>query len=110
MPLNLTLTTEQKQHVKLNPKTAAGNPAALDSVPVWAVTSGTGTVVPDADGLGAFCVSTDTVDGVATVISVSAEGDVTPGTDVVTDTITITTVHADAANLGLTVDPPVAKP
>jgi hypothetical protein len=110
MPLVLSLTTEQKQNVKLAPVTAAGKPATLDSVPVWAVTAGAGTVVPAADGLSAFVVSTDVVDGVDTVITVSAEGDVTPGTDTLTDTITVTTVHALAANMGLSVDPPVAKP
>lgn len=109
MPLDLTLTTEQKQHVKLAPKTAAGKDAALDGVPVWAVVSGSGTVVPDADGLGAFIVSTDEVDSVVTVYSVSADADLGSGVDTITDTITLTTTHANAAALGLVADTPVAK-
>lgn len=109
MPLDLVLTTEQKQHVKLAPKTAAGKDATLDGVPTWTVVSGAGTVVPDADGLGAFVVSTDDVDSVATVFSVSADADLGSGVDTITDTITLTTTHANAAALGLVADPAVAK-
>jgi hypothetical protein len=109
MALNLTLTTEQKQHVKINPVTAAGKPAKLDGAPVWEVTSGPGTVVPDADGLGAFIVTPDDTDGTQTIYTVSADADLGAGVDTITDTIVLTTVHADAAVLGLTSDPAVAK-
>ena len=108
--LNLSITTEQKVHVKLSPATAAGKPATVDGVPVWSVVSGAGTVVPDADGLGAFLVSTDAVDGVDTVYMVDADADLGPGVTDLQDTITLTTTNAQAAALGLTADAPVPKP
>lgn len=110
MPLTLSITTEQKVHVKLAPATASGKPATVDGTPVWSVVSGAGTVVPDADGLGAFLVSTDTVDGVDTVYMVDADADLGPGTTDLQDTITLTTTNAQAAALGLSNDPPVDKP
>lgn len=108
--LTLTITTEQKVHVKLTPVTAEGNPAALDGIPVWSVVSGKSTVVPDADGLGAFLVSTDAVDGVDTVFMVDADADLGPGVTDIQDTITLTVTNAQAKSLGITADAPVDKP
>lgn len=109
MPLALTLDTTQKQHVKLNPVTATGAAAAVQN-PVWSVVSGAGTVVADSDGLGAFLFSTDAVDGVDTVIMIDADADLGPGVSDLQDTITVTTVNAQAAALGITADPAVPKP
>lgn len=109
MPLNLTITTEEKIHVKLAPVTATGGPAALDGAPVWSVVSGNGTVVADADGLGAFLLSTDAVDGVPTVFMVDADADLGPGVTDLQDTITVTTTNAQAKSLGLTADAAVPK-
>src|ERR1043165_893472 len=101
MPLELTLTTEQKQHVKLTPKTAAGNPASVDGAPAWSVISGPGTIVADADGLGAFIVTPDDADGTPTIYQVSADADLGEGVTTITDTITLTTTHPQATSLGL---------
>ena len=109
MPLNLSCTTEEKIHVKLNPQTAAGNPAVVDGVPAWSVVSGSGTVVPDADGLGAFLVSTDAVDVIDTVFMVDADADLGPGVTDIQDTVTLTTTNAQAKSLGLTADAAVPK-
>jgi hypothetical protein len=109
MPLSLTLDTTQKQHVKLNPTTSTGAPAAVDGAPVWSVVSGAGTVVADADGLGAFLLSTDTVDGVDTVFMVSADADLGAGVTDLQDTVTVTTVNAQAVALGITADAAVPK-
>lgn len=109
MPLALSCTSEEKIHVKLSPKTAQDKDATVDGVPVWSVVSGSGTVVPDADGLGAFLVSTDTVDGVDTVFLVDADADLGPGVTDIQDTITLTTTNAQAKSLGLTADAAIPK-
>lgn len=109
MPLSLSITTEQKVHVKLTPVTASGKPATVDGIPAWSVVSGNGTVVPDADGLGAFLLSTDAVDGIDTVFLVDADADLGPGVTDIQDTVTLTTTNAQATSLGLTSEPPVSK-
>lgn len=109
MPLDLLITNEQKVHVKLAPKTAGGKDAALDGAPLWEVLSGSGTIVPDADGLGAFLVSPDAIDGVPTVYKVSADADLGSGVITLEDTINLTTNAANAANFGLVAEAPVAK-
>jgi len=109
MPLSLTLDTTQKQHVVLHPVTATGTPAAVDGAPAWSVVSGAGTVVADADGLGAFLLSTDAVDGIDTVFMVTADADLGAGVTDIQDTITVTTVNAQAVALGITADAAVPK-
>ena len=109
MPLTLSITTDEKIHVKLTPLTSTGKPATVDGAPVWSVVSGAGTVVPDTDGLGAFLVSTDAVDGVDTVYMVSADADLGAGVTDLQDTVTLTTTNAQAASLGLTADTAVPK-
>lgn len=109
MPLNLSITTEQKVHVKIAPLTAGGKPAAVDGIPVWSVVSGNGTVVPDGDGLGAFLLGPDAVDGIDTVYMVDADADLGPGVTDLQDTVTLTTINAQAASLGITADAAVPK-
>lgn len=109
MPLELSLTTEQKQHVKLNPVTAAGNPATLDGAPVWTVVSGPGTIEADADGLGAFIITPDKSDGTQTIYQVSADADLGAGVTTIEDTIILTSTNPFASSFGLTADDPVAK-
>lgn len=107
MPLDLTITTEEKIHVAIAPKTAGGKPATLDGLPTWEVISGNGTVEPDADGLGAFLVSPDSIDTV--VYKVSADADLGQGVRTIEDSITVTVTNAEAAALGLTSDTAVPK-
>lgn len=102
--LPLSITTEQKIHIKLAPTTTQGKPAVLDGTPTWEVTQGSGTVSPDADGLGAFIVSPDTVDGIVTIVKVSADADLGAGIRTIEDTIEVTITNAEAAALGLTAD------
>lgn len=109
MPLQLTITNEEKVHVKLTPLTGTGKPATVDGAPAWTVQSGAGTVVPDADGLGAFLVSPDAVDGIDTVFMVSADADLGAGVTDIQDTITLTVTNAQAASLGLAADAAVPK-
>jgi hypothetical protein len=100
MPLELAITSEEKIHVSLDPKTQSGKPATLDGTPTWEVISGNGTVVADENGLGAYLVSGDAVDTV--VYRVSADADLGQGVRTIEDTITVTVTNAEAAALGLT--------
>lgn len=103
----ITITREQKVHVKLNPKTSGGNPAALDGAASFTVTAGDSTVAPDADGLGAFLISGSNVGD--STFQVDADADLGAGVRTISDTILLHVVDAEAANLGLTVDAPEPK-
>lgn len=102
MPLDLSINTAQKIKVTLAPVTASGNPAVLDGTPTWTVTQGSGTVVPEADGLSAYIVSPATVDGVVTVVTVSADADLGSGVRTIEDVINTTITNEEAAALGIT--------
>lgn len=105
--MEITITTEQKIPVSLNPVTLSGKPAKLDGTPTWTGTSGLGTVVPSADGLSCDLVSSDSAGD--TVILVEADADLGPGVQTISDTITLHCVSPQAANLGLTVGVAVPK-
>src|SRR6185369_1584716 len=51
MPLEVTMTNEEKITVRLSPKTQAGKPTKLDGAPKWSIVSGPARVVPADDGL-----------------------------------------------------------
>ena len=105
--LEVTCTTEQKVHVKLTPKTTTGRPAKLDGPAQFSVVDGSGTVEPDADGLGAFLISADEPGD--TTYLVDGDADLGSGKVDVQDTILLHVSGAFAANLGLTADSPVDK-
>jgi hypothetical protein len=106
MPLDVTITTEEKVRIEVSPGTAAGNPAALDGAVTYTVTSGTCTLEA-IDEISCFVVSGSTPgDSV-----ISATGDADPGTGVVslTDTCTVHVTDPLATTLGLSADAPVLK-
>lgn len=105
----VTCTTEEMIPVTLAPKTLTGKPATLDGAPVWSVVSGSGTVVPSADGLSANLKSTDTVDGVPTVFMVDGDADLGAGVIDLQETFELTTTNANAASLGVVVGAAVPK-
>lgn len=107
MPLDITITNEQKVTVTLKPVTATGKPAPLDGVPTWTVQSGDSTVVPAADGLSASLVSSDTPGD--TVFLVEADADLGSGVENIADTIRLSVAGARAANLGLEAGTPEPK-
>lgn len=107
MPLDLTITNEQKIEVTLAPVTATGRPAVLDGAPEWSVISGNSTLEVAADGKSAFLVSAD--DPGDTQFLVKADADLGEGKEEISDTIRLTVAGARAANLGLTAGTPVAK-
>lgn len=98
MPLTLAITNEQKIKVTLTPTTASGNPATLDGVPTWTVTSGDATVEPAEDGMSAYLVSGSVG---ASNIEVSADADLGEGVRRLTDVTGLNVVPAEAAGLGL---------
>lgn len=105
--MDITITNEQKVHIKLNPVTATGKPAALDGVASFEMTSGTGSVVPDADGLGATLISGDVAE--TCVVSVTADADLGSGVVPITETINLIVTDPLASSFGIVVDAPEPK-
>jgi len=103
----ITITNEEKVQVTLAPTTAAGNPASLDGLPTWEVTSGDATLEVAADGLSAFLVSG--APGVNSQIVVTADADLGAGVVTLSDVIDLAVVLASASALGLVVGTPVLK-
>lgn len=107
MPLDITSTTEEKVHIKLNPTTALGKPAKLDGIPTWEITSGSAAVIPDLDGLGAFLISGDTMG--SSTWKVSADADLGEGVRTIEDGGVYSYTNAEAAALGLIAETAVPK-
>jgi hypothetical protein len=97
----VTITNEQKVELVLAPLTAAGNPAAVDGIPVWEVTSGDATLEVAEDGLSCYLVSGEA--NVNSVIIVKADADLGEGVAEITDTVDLAVVAASASSLGLVV-------
>ncbi len=105
--MQITITNEEKVLVTLAPTTAAGNPATLDGIPTWVVTSGDATLEIAEDGLSAFLVSGN-VAGIST-IELTADADLGEGIVNIVETIDLTVTEAAASVLGLVVAAPVLK-
>lgn len=106
--MDITLTNEQQVTVTINPKTPKGKPVTLDGAPTWAVTAGSCTIAPSADGLSCLIVSGD--DAGDSEITVSADADLGAGVVTVSDALRVTVVGAQAESLGLIVGKPELKP
>jgi len=109
MPVEVSITNEQKVKATITPKTLGGKPAQVDpnNPPKWSVVSGDSTVTPATDGLSADLVSSDTPGD--TVYLVEADADLGDGVETISDTIKLTVIGARAANLGLTLGTPENK-
>jgi hypothetical protein len=105
MPLDLTITTEQKVHVTANPVTAAGKPAKVDGPVTFTTVTGDVTIEA-SDATSATIVSGANGDS---TVSVSADADLGAGVETITDTITVHVTDPKATSLGLVADAPVAK-
>jgi hypothetical protein len=106
--MDITLTNEQQVNVTLKPVSAKGKPVGLDGAPVWALTTGSCTIQPSADGLSCLIVSGD--DAGDSEVTVSADADLGAGVVTISDAIRVTVNGAQAQNLGLTADAPTVKP
>jgi hypothetical protein len=117
-PVNAALAEmdDEKAFVELSPGVdAAGKPATLKSVPVW--TSSDPTVVT-VEFLGADGV-TPVTDGMsgwlkagnpgATVVTITAEGNVTPGVTPLEVDISCAVAGGDSTGIGVVVNPPVKQ-
>jgi len=104
----LVLTDEQKVPLVLAPKTAAGNPAALDGAPVWTVSDETVLeLTVSEDGLSASVAAK----GLGSAqVSVVADADLDEGeTREISGVLDIVVVAAEAASLGISAGVPEAK-
>lgn len=114
MPLDLSITNEQKIPVTLSPTTATGKPAALDGAVRISVISGGSSFTQDpANPLSFELVSSDTPGD--TTFLIEGDADLTPddanggGVQLIQDTITLHVLGALAANLGLVAGAAVPK-
>lgn len=109
MPVEVSITNEQKIKASLTPTTGSGKPAQLDpnNPPRWSVISGDSLVDPSADGLSASLISSNTPGD--TVVLVEADADLGDGVETISDTIKLTVLGAKAQNLGLTLGTPENK-
>lgn len=97
----ISSTNEEKVLVSINPTTAAGNPAPVDGVPVWTVTSGDCTLEVAPDGLSCYIISGQP--NVANLVEVSVDADLdAEEVRTITETIVYTVVAAEAQALGIT--------
>lgn len=106
MPLDITLTNEQKVMIHLSPQTDAGNPVTLDGPAVFEVSEGTCTIEA-VDDTSAYIVSGD-VPGDSVVV-VTGDADLGAGVETVMDTVMVHVMHANARSLGLSADTPVLR-
>ena len=107
MPLEISITNEQKVKVTLAPVTDAGKPAPLDGKPGWSLISGNAEIIPSEDGLSCDIVSGDTPGD--SEILVEADAHLGEEVETVSDVIKVTVIGAMAKNLGLTVGEPELK-
>lgn len=107
MPIEVSITNEQKVPVTLTPVTDTGKPAQLDGMPAWTVVSGNSQVVTSTDGLSAELISSDQPGD--TIIMITADANLGEGVEEISDTITLSVVGATAKNLGISVGTPVPK-
>lgn len=100
----VTLNTEQKVKVTVRPLTAGGQPATVDGVPGWSVSSPVlATLEVAPDGLSAYVFAGQP--GVGQVL-VSADADLTSGVREIIGVLDLTVVAAEAATLELVADDP----
>lgn len=104
--VDLICTTEEKILVKVNPKTSAENPSAIEGIPAVSVVSGDGTFEMIDDR--SFWVKSGQTEG-TTTFAIKADADLGPGVKDIGDTINLNVVPAMAVSLGLVAEAPVPK-
>ncbi len=98
---NINITNEQKVHIKLAPKTAAGGPANIDGKATFEVIEGDANVTADDDGLGAYLISGSNA-GVSK-IKVTADADLGEGVVPISEDISLNVIFPMATSLGMEV-------
>lgn len=103
----LILTDEQKVSLSIDPRTAAGNPAEVQS-PVWSVSDGNVlSIVASEDGKSAVVTTTGQLG--ASQVSVSVDADLGEGVRTIAAVLDVTVVAAEAATLGISAGAPELK-
>jgi hypothetical protein len=105
MPIEVSLTNEEKVRIAVTPLTAGGQPATLDG-PVEFTIAGDCTLDP-IDDTSTWVLSGSTVGD--STMTVKADADLGAGVTTIMDTAVIHVAHPNAASLGLAADPPVLK-
>lgn len=106
MPIEVSLTTEQKVLIHAQPLTEAGNPAVIDGQVVFSLDNGTCTIAAN-DATSAFIVS-GASPGDSTV-RITCDADLGAGGVTVEDLVTAHVTNAMAESLVVTADAPVLK-
>jgi hypothetical protein len=104
MPIEVTLTTEEKCRLAITPLTAGGQPAQVDGEAQWSV-EGTCTVEP-IDATSAWVMAGTMGDS---TVSVGVDADLGAGVVPIGDTALIHVNNPQAASVGLAADAPVLK-
>lgn len=101
----LILTDIQKVTLSISPRSAVGNPAPVDGVPVWQVSDSSVLEVTTAeDGFSAVAVTTGKL-GVCQV-SVSADADIGEGVQTITGVLDVEVKASAAVNLDISAGTP----
>ena len=104
----LKLTDEQKVALSIDPRTAAGNPASVDGVPVW-TSSDPDIVALEVAEDGKSAVATAAGGLGAAQVSVVADADLGEGVRELTGVLDIEVLAAEAVELGITAGTPELK-
>jgi len=104
MPIEVSMTTEEKCRLAITPVTAGGAPAQVDGEAQWSV-EGTCTIEP-IDETSAWVVAGAMGDS---TVSVGVDADLGAGVVPIGDTALIHVNNPEAASVGLAADAPVLK-
>jgi hypothetical protein len=105
MPLEVSMSTEEKCRLAITPMTPGGQPAPIDGDAQWSV-EGSCTLEP-IDATSAWVIAGDSPGD--SVVTIAADADLGTGVVPLADTATIHVANPMAANLGLQADQPVLK-
>ena len=107
MPIEVTLSNEEKVRITAAPKTPAGRPALIEGALRVTVVSGDGSFEPGAGPLDVFLRSGD-LPGDTTFV-VEADADLGDGEVIIQDIVTLHVTGVMAAALGLSAGTPESK-
>ena len=106
--MSLVLTDEQKVTLSIQPKTAAGNPAPVDGIPIWSSSDETILAVVSApDGLSATATTVGPVGSAQ--VNVSADADLGAGVRTLTAILDVQVIAAEAVSLAINAGTPELK-
>jgi len=105
MPLEVSLSTEEKVRLSVTPMTPGGQPATVDGAVQWSVEGA--CTLEAIDATSTWVLAGATVGD--SVVTAAADADLGTGVVPLADTATIHVANPMAANLGMEADEPVLK-